>query len=478
MLKAASGLPLFTGGGDLRITTQVVPATSGYDVVYHISNLTAVNQPLPTLNIYGLQLESQVDYLDLSFGTVFKPLQWTPANAAITEQNPYPTTRFAPVSIIRDRRIAVGVSIKYPVLNYKHAVSPQFRRYSNMTDNWMTFVSMMGASVAPGESRTYTVTTRFARPADWIHSLAPYRDYLWLQFGDHAHYSQDLRPIKGRTESVSELINLDTNPRGFIPYHWDDGVVSRTDSHGWRRTVDRILDILHTGGFRRFVLWTPSGLYSDPSHYPVTNGEPQFPSRIMTDWSPAMLASQQELQRITAEGIELGYWWGDSAMVEYEWNPAEVYPLDINNPSHVAMLDEQLYLANERGATWIGLDSYRRLDLWNAVPWLARMQSQFPNLRFSAEPNCSDILLFLIPFTTDSRNLPAAPLLADYLVPGREISVVFNTNRETMANAIHYTGWGSTIISFTSNISATQLEPYIQQARNGWVGDPFTPPPD
>lgn len=480
VLKIDSTRGLFSGAGPLSVTTELVAAFNGFDVVYRIVNPTSTAQPLPTLTIYGLQFGPSVDYLLLPLGTTFRTLQWRSGLGVETEMNPYPTTRFAPVSVMRDtdsRGLAVGGSIKYPVLEYKHAVTPRFTRYGDMSDNWMFNVGLSG-SIDAGESRVYTATLRFEHKDNWIHTLEPYRDYFWGRYGTRAHYAQDLRPIKGQNVAVNERIDPDLNPRGMIPMYTGLGIF-RVDQVGWRYNVDWYLHETSSGGFKRLMLWVPSGLYYDPIYY-RSEDVPQFPFLMMTNWTPPMLATQDELLRIPAAGVELGFWWGNSATVQFEWNPLpeRVFELDPNNPAHVAAADDQLSLAAARGATFIGLDSFRLGQLWKMAPWLERLKSTYPNLRFTSEPNSSDILLMLAPYTTDSSNLPLDPLIADYLVPGREISVIFRIGVDTLENAVHYTGWGLTTISYVSGVSADGLMPYIEQARNGWAIDPYLPPPD
>ena len=97
--------------------------------------------------------------------------------------------------------------------------------------------------------------------------------------------------------------------------------------------------------------------------------------------------------------------------------------------------------------------------------------------KIQGSENCSDILLFHVPFTTDSRNLPSAPQLANYLVPGRQIQVVMRTVVDTVENDTFYIGWGMTIISFKYAISANSLAPAIRDAHNGWVQDADAIPP-
>lgn len=470
LLKSPGTQQLWSGGAGLNIQTQLAPAANGYDMTYVISNPTGQSVPLPAPWIEGHHLQQSIEYLHFQFGTKWEGLVVPPFSLAVTEQNRYPRNRYAPVAVIRDSQVAIGVSLQYPVLQYKHDVSPEFRHYTYMDDVWAVFVGL-DDNIGPGESRTYKLMVRFALAADWMHTLAPYREYLWSVYGDRAHYAQDLRPIHGRAMAAMAQIAPD-NLRGYITT-WEGGQPHRVDLDGWEVEVNYVLNYLAGSGHKRLMMWTASGLYNQ---YTANN----YPPQTLTEWSPPMMATDGEWHRYQDAGIDLGFWHGRCAQIADQWNDPVLETFDLSNPAHVATATNEYALAVQRGATSIGLDSFRKMDLWDAVPWVLNLQSQFSGLRLYAEPQCADILHMHIPFCTDHTNLPTAPLLADYLVPGREVQIVLTGEVSTLAHVYHSYGWGLTVLSYTQSLTASSMQPAVDQAQSGWVlpwDAPVTPVP-
>jgi hypothetical protein len=459
LLKSPIADQLWSGGVGLNIQTQLAPAAHGYDMTYVISNPTGQSVALPALWIPGHHLEQTIEYLHFQFGTRWEELVVPPFSLAVTEQNRYPRNRYAPVGVIRDSHVAIGVSLQYPVLQYKHDVSPEFRHYTYMDDVWAVSVGL-DDDISPGESRTYKVMVRFALPEDWIHTLAPYRDYLWSVYGDRPRYVQDLRPIHGRAMASLSQITPD-NLRGFITT-WQMGQPYRVDLDGWEVEVNYVLNYLAGSGHKRLMMWTASGMYNEA----VANN---YAPQTLTEWSPPMVSTDGEWHRYQDAGIDLGFWHGRSGQIADQWNDPVLETLDISNPVHVATATNEYALAAQRGAASIGLDSFRKMDLWDAMPWLLNLQSQFPGLRFAAEPQCADILHIHIPFCTDHTNITTAPLLADYLVPGREVQIILTGEVSTLPHVYHSYGWGLTVLSYTQSLTASVMQPAVDLAQSGWV---------
>jgi hypothetical protein len=97
----------YYGDGPLNVITIVDPAVNGFDVTYIITNPTAESRPLPTLWVDGYKLDDSIQGLDLRFGTLFETVTWSPTTVAITEQNMYPKTRYAPVAVAKGSRFSV-----------------------------------------------------------------------------------------------------------------------------------------------------------------------------------------------------------------------------------------------------------------------------------------------------------------------------------------------------------------------------------
>jgi hypothetical protein len=128
------------------------------------------------------------------------------------------------------------------------------------------------------------------------------------------------------------------------------------------------------------------------------------------------------------------------------------------------------------------------------LPWIAKLREDFPTLRFVGEPHCCDILHLYLPFATSYKNLfavgtspddPHAPLLSDYLVPGRETWILFDDLvTATYSDDEHASlliGWGLTPGTFTCSPNMKEMSSYVRCAALNeivwdWDEDPPSTP--
>lgn len=430
-----------------EVTTEVRGAERGFDISYDITNPTAAPVALPALVLPGFPLDAGVEMLDHAFG-----LEWAgtlpQAGGSITSPTlTYPGGLYSPVMVLRDADTAVGLSLKYPVLAFRHPIQIFTARWPG-DPNWTAYFFLVG-DIAPGATRRYVVSVRYAAPADWIHTLQPYREYFWSLYGHTPSYVQDLRPVYGASVASSSFFGP-ANPRGF---HEPE----RADFNGWKGTVDELMADAVGTGYRRIMLWAPSGLYQVNF---TNNYAPQF----MSEWTAPMVQTAGEFKRLQAKGVQVSFWWGHSAMLADQWDDPALEFFDPGDPAQVQAMLAEFTPAVQRGADGIGLDGYEQIELWLALPWLEKMRSLKSDAYFVAEAACADVLHLRVPFWLNGFDLLTPHLIADYLVPGREIWINLIGPEINMTRAKEVISWGGTVCWAGPSITSGQLMPHIRAA--------------
>ena len=426
----APGRPLFDDDTACNITTLVTPQPTGYDITYTIHNPTSVMQNLPTLYVDGhLMAEDVIEFLDHRFGCSFNVFDDSDHSGIACNEEKYPLTLFAPIMVIRDSEKAIGFSIMYPVLEYQKQVKMTFKR-DELQDVWYAVYWLKG-KIDANESLTYKVAVRYTLRDDWIHTLEDYRAYFWDTYGDEPTYVQDMRPVGNTNVSDVQWLAPD-NPKGYEPN-------LRPDLFGWQQNVTASLNYAATRGFERYMARCPSGMYYE-------NVSNNFPPQMSSCWNNKLKNTADEWQRFNQAGIELYFWWGNSAKIADQWDDPEHELFDTTNSDHrKAMRKEFKGIALPTNADGFGLDAFELMTPWGAIEWLENLRIVKPGTFFVAEPLCSDILLMHVPVWMESVHLQDPNLLADYLVPGREMWVnVYgeDANADRIAELV---SWGATI---------------------------------
>ena len=411
------GVPLMTPG-EIDTSWRMTPARGGFDIAVTLHNRTGNPHPRPAFRLTGVRLGKKVTCLDaVNLGVlVDKDLTDTPR----FRRRPfsYPNATYAPVEVLMDERIAVGVSMMYDVLETRHAVWSLWQLDANgftfCFDPGPDATMLVGPEkntkrlldwqthLGPGERETFRVAVRFARRERWRDTLSPYRDHFRKTYGK-VQYKRDLRPVYAQPLSQSNRI-ADDNPRGFIPKF-------RLDKRGWGPVVDLLMEGAVAAGFRRVMLRNAQGYYKVGTN---------FPTEFMTEWSEAMTDSVDQLARLEKAGVAIGYWWGRSSQVSGGWNTGKMWQRDIRKAADVAAGYEELRLAAARRADEIGLDAFGFIPVWDRVTWLKRIRKDFPGMRFITESAQCDILHAMAPTYTILKKQTGPPLLADYILPGHE----------------------------------------------------------
>jgi len=415
---------------------------NGFDLIYRYHNTTSAPRALGALEVGVFTLGDMITYQDLRFDGKATVAETRRPNAYPAWT--YPNRWYSSVSVMRNNSMAVGVSLLYPALEYKHQAriemwSPggpsavgeggrgwavQFRFDNFGRENpgskiaWESFLQ-------PGERRTYVVAVRVTKnPDEWVRTLTPYRDYFHALYGG-VTYERDPRPVKGGTVAGGWIAS-GSNEFGFAgPQR------RRPDLHGWKPWVDYMLQTTQ-GEPERVMLWAPSGVFRRAQ-------QNNFPFQFTSNWMTNDPRGQQlrdapaELRRIPQSGVELGLWWGRASEYMATWDTYHSEVIRIDNEQHMDAVFREIDLAAQAGATVIGLDAVFKSPFWEVYERIKMMRDRHPQLKFVTEGRSNDILHTVAPtwldlYVTSRRevdehgvHMVKTPLyLADFLLPGHE----------------------------------------------------------
>ncbi|MBL8764138.1 MAG: hypothetical protein JNM07_07705 [Phycisphaerae bacterium] len=459
------------------------PMPDGYDVVYTFRNTSNDWRSPGTLYVPGIRFGRVIGSRD--FYTDGKRVTIDHADGNyFGGGNIYPRTMYSPVAIVTDGDYTIGVSLKYPILDYAHAAFIRIEspggQYTEGGRNWQVKLDLnpsyliggdrvynAAGDLPPRSTRTYEVSCRVIRNTTeghrsaWMRTLEPYRAFFQCRYGA-ARYTRDPRPVVGAILAYSEFLS-ESNPMGF----YDESL--RPDAHGWGPWVAR-LDAIRAGGFSRFCLWNPTGLYFVNRHF---NYPFQFTSHWQDDWT--IRTTLPLLAQFAQAGIQLGLWWGHASSVSFGWDADFLTDLDPAVPEHRAAALNEMAGAAGVNATLVGLDSFTSMPVWDAYPWLEQLKAAFPRVTFVTEYTSCDVLHTLAPTYIFGTRAPDESrwrvtnehYLADFLIPGHETWAQVNeehvkqelgypssqslTDEELQAAMLRFSGWGYVAHPFTQH---------------------------
>lgn len=445
VLRIATSQSMYTESG-CEVQWSITPSHSGVDLTYTIHNPTGEPQALPTLQLGGHDLGDVIQFLDHRVGCEWTTLDAT-GGSVWSATAPYPQSLYSPVIVARNDRVAVGLSLLYPMYQYRHQIRTYMGRSTGRFGSTWNAKFYLDGELAADESRDYVVAIRYTDREDWIHTLEPYKEY----FSRHGsvRYQQNLQPVWGM--AVSDTLNINgDNRRGFRG--------TRADLNGWEADVDYILDYAPAAGFQRVMVWGAAGMYDE-------HRQNNFPPQFMAEWTGPMIETESQWSRIRDAGVDLLFWWGRSGQYADRWNDDELERFSPTLTAQSRMMLDQYRLALRRGASGVGLDAFTQMDGWQAIPWIALLRELKPDATIIAEPAGFDLLHLHVPTMLYSEDLEAGPhLLADYLVPGREIWVYTVGEHQTREKAEEYISQGMTVLLRGRNVSATELQDAIDRA--------------
>ncbi len=406
---------------------QIVPAEGGFDLLATFSNTTDRPQPLGTLRVPSIAMPRSATWYDFRRGS--EPVRFDHGNRGFRRaDHAYPSDLYSPVAVLADATHAIGASVLYDPRVARHSVNVVLRtKRPAKVDGpaqdrrWVwSILFELGGTIAPGQTRTYTVAVRAASASDWIRTLEPYRDHFHQTFGTIA-YEADPRPVRGHFIAGAHAQRPE-NPRGFLFAN------RRPDVHGFAPWARIIAADAEQMGVERVMLWALSGLHAD--------GRNNYPPIFMTGLAETPRAEQSVsmLSSIAARGLSLGLWWGRSQEHLSSFADRQISRLDPNDPEHVAKALAELDAAVALGAREIGLDAFAYMPVWQAERWLKTLQARAPGVRFVLEPSPPDVLHRLAPAYTRGEVLTERHALADLLLPGHETwaQIRFDTLRKRL----------------------------------------------
>lgn len=457
ILRNPVDLPLYLTT-ECEVVTRIEPSLFGFTMVYVVTNRTGRTLDLPTLQMPGNALGKKIDHLDHRLGSIWEEIDASDGLFRSTRKELYPQSLYAPSIIMRDSRFAVGLTLQYDMMTYKHQIRTNVYRGasgSSYGEDWAARFILVG-TLDPGQSRTYRLHVWYNEPDDWIHTLRPYRDYLRATFGD-VQYAQDMRPVW--LQQLGDTLRLsEDNRRGFNGY--------RADLNGFERDVTSIINWCGPAGYQRVMVRTPAGVYYE-------NRQNNFPPQITTEWTQPMAATSDQWRRPGLYGIDLYFWWGRSAQVADRWDDDVLDPFDPNNSEQYQRMMREWDNAIAVGAKGLGFDKFTPLMPWDAGGWLSKLWSHKPDAFFVAEPAAYDILHLRVPTCLYSADVPNPHYVADYLAPGRELWVILGEGEGNLERALELISWGHTIMTTSRTFTARDLTNAIRRAQ----GEDVTPPP-
>lgn len=411
-------------------SVRVTPVLNGVSIEYAFSNTGTTPATPMDLELPTLQVISSPRIMDASFlgEATAIPTTATPWIGGV-----YPRDLYSPVTAMTWTGGAVGISLIYPILEYRHDVALVIRNAGS--GKWQPLVALSNAkvgghgstalkyqaSIPPGAQRTYRVELRATTNRGWLETLEPYRQFFQRTYGS-IRYSRDGRNIHAVQTAVSEF-QTPTNPEGWAPE------AGRPDLDGYGPIASLMRYALLKSD--RVILWTPTGMNS-------VNKERNYPFKFASRWfepsaPPSMRNAPGVLGTISLRPNQRwGLWWGHSAEVQSIWDTAAFSPIDMANSQAMNLARRELNLAVTSGARMIGLDAFTHhaSPVWELHPWLSQMTSENPQVTFCTEGRNPDIMHALAPTWIDaygwSKYRPNGPLitgrfvLADWLLPGHE----------------------------------------------------------
>jgi len=415
---------------------------TGADIIVEATNTTSEIRKAGEIGVGIINLGENVEQLNCTETSLFVPRR---ASQMTGWAGFYPSELYSPVMVLKNSSMAVGVSIQFPLLDYKndvrvHVDSPgNFMAQGEAGKGWTVRFAlanvnnsakereMFQGEIPPGQSRTYVVSLRVTdRPDEWVTTLLPYRDYFRSTYGP-VQYVRKTTPVVGITVADPSQIS-DSNPYGY-------GNNIRPDINGFGRLKT---NLLRQQDWDTTMVWMVSGLYNE-------NRELNFPYQVGSQWnrSPQMQTALDPVNGLPAVAAdrELGIWWGRSLALSRTWNSADYIKFDPDNPEHLAIALREVDGIAATGVTLIGLDTFQpdQTPLWKALPWIQTMKDRHPNMSFVTEPAQCDILHTVAPtYVTGYTLFPPANLTDEkqlYVIKGPNILFDFiNPGHET---------WGS-----------------------------------
>lgn len=494
--------------GALKIEYKIIEKMGGVDIVYTLHNPTLKPQNIPDFTVDGLtfaqaQRDNAIQILNtLNFQYMHKrkfgeheflKYRYFDVNG---ENHVYPEV-YSPVIVAHDRSYSVGSSLNFSY--QKDQLEPHMRVYQLHNGLWRySYSGIDNRKLVPKETLKLTLNLRFSKPQNWLYTLHPYKKHFNTLYGAQKNIvPKDLRPISGiilsygsaayenylecqikEKDCDSEIKNISKyNLYGYNYYIRPDlyGLDGPNGDHQNQRFVTTYINKLQKSGFKRSMIWTPSGQYWRCPKEKIANIDgyiectTNYPPQFMSAPSSKVKNSITAFKKFQDSGISLGLWWGRAGQLPHPltWNPKDVHPFDIKNPMHSNFFKHELNLAKAIGVDEIGLDAYANMEPKSQLPWLRKMKKIAPNIKFYNEGSVCDFLhtqtsAFIQPqnhWVSHGKGPIKGPaLLMEYLNPNAEVIVYFPEFTPSLNRIQQLINWGYTpLILANPNIFGTTL---------------------
>ncbi len=413
---------------------QLQPQPTGADLIFTFTSTAPGMRQLGSINIGTLALGPNITLRDLRGAGEFINAD---CSTFVARSATYPGELYSPAWVLGNATTTVGISIQYPVLEWRHDVrltmsSPLARGPgAENARGWLGRFQLGGAGqrlthsaqIGSGQTRVYVVSIRVCpNPKEWVRTLAPYRDFFRATYGA-VRYERRPQPILALSMSDPALITED-NPQGWSTTY-------RPDLGGWGRLTRRLR--VELGGWDAFMLASTAGQYT-------VNRQLNPPYQFATAWnsSPELATALEPyngLPAIGKGGKRLVLHWARAYQIAAGWDQPRIETMDLDKPEHVQTALNEIEEAVRAGAGTVvlGSSSHTLVPAWDQYQWIEQLAMHFTATSFVIEPSCPDFLHTLagvsLPATMetgrptreqDMYTLRHPHWMADFLSPGHE----------------------------------------------------------
>lgn len=430
-------------GTKIKPNTVIMPVENGFDIRLDFYNNRKDTASIGEFFIGNFKLDQKVYYRNTNYtfreDTLFSKLNTQLASPSRI----YPSTScYSPVTVLRDDKYIVGITMTYPIEEYKHTANHMF--FGNFFDygrfGWNMIIQVNKAGngqkyypsgeLAPGQRRIYNLHIRVGKvkniEEDWKAVIQPYKAYFEARYKQS--YKKDSRPIIGYV-GVNETRFSNTNPYGYTNLNNDRRLTShplRPDIYGFSPFTKYVRSLASQKNAKRVMVWAPSGIYKQHQHlnYPY-----QFATHLLTIGKAKSQLSRKagindpikNYKTLSNQLAELGMWWGHAGQVSYAWDDGFVKPFNTQSSRDWNVAFAELDAAMSMGVNCLGLDTFSEMDGWDQVTWLKEMKKRSKSkIKFVSELYSFDIIHANAVFMYAGWNCNSRHFLADYLVPDNE----------------------------------------------------------
>ena len=480
----------------LEIDYKIIEKIGGVDIEYSIKNPTSNPQNIPDLTVDGFIFEQTKKDKSLHVLNTFN-FQYMHKRAFSELEflryhyfdvnggnHVYPEV-YSPVIVAHDSSYSVGSSLNLSYI--KDRIEPHMRIYQLHNGLWRySYNDIDNRRLLPSEQLELTLSLRFSKPENWLYTLYPYKKHFNALYGAQKNITpKDLRPISGFMLSFDSVAYenyleckdkekaCDSNPENIIKYNlYGYNYYIRPDLYGLngsnkdqknQKFLDTYIKKLQKSGFKRTMIWASSGQYwrcpkpkikKDDGVVACTTN---YPTQFMSAPAQKVKDSLDSLTQFQKADISLGLWWGRAGQVPspLTWNPQDVIPFDMKNPSHTSFYKKELQLAKDINVNEIGLDAFPNMRPESQLPWLQEMKKFAPSMKFYNEGSVCDFLHTQISAFLQPQNrwlshgkgpIKERALLMDYLNPNAEVIVYYPNKSPTLKQLQQLIDWGYTAL--------------------------------